>query len=130
VVNTGYSPAANPAAQRPDLVDRFTAPDAGASRRSFVDTTAHPCFAHAADYTSLCGQVQISRLSKGARLRFASVDEVDPYGGSVTLVEDVRLTNFKDGDYVRVTGRLLNPEVQSIAPPYQIDSIQPIEKPQ
>jgi hypothetical protein len=104
------------------------APEADAPRRSFVDTTAHPCFGHAADYSWVSGQVQILRLSKGPRLRYASIDEADPYGGSVTLVEDSRLAGLSDGQYVRVSGHLLNPEVSAIAPPYRIDSIQPIEK--
>jgi hypothetical protein len=97
-------------------------------RRSYVDTTASPCFGHSDDYRTLTGQLQHSRLSKGWRLRFASVDEVDPYGGSVTLVEDEHLTDMKDGQYVRVHGHFLNAEDRAIAPPYQIDSIHALDR--
>jgi hypothetical protein len=96
-------------------------------RRSYVDTTANPCFAHSEDYRTLTGQLQHSRLSKSWRLRFASVDEVDPYGGSVSLLEDSRLADMKDGQFVQVHGHLLNPDEKGIAPPYQIDSIHVVE---
>jgi hypothetical protein len=102
--------------------------ESAAVRKSFVDLTAHPCFNHAEDYSWLSGQLQHSHISKGWRLRYASVDEVDPYGGSVTLSEDVRLSGLNDGDYVRVQGHFVNPEQTGIAPAYQIDSIQPIQK--
>lgn len=79
---------------------------------------------HAADYTWLCGQVQYSRLSKGWRLRYAGVEETDAYGGSVTLVDDGRLANLKDGDVVRVQGHLENVSERSIAPHYVIHSVE------
>ncbi|HLJ95673.1 MAG TPA: hypothetical protein VKU02_21030 [Gemmataceae bacterium] len=97
-----------------------------AVRRAFVDVTAQPCFEHTDDYGSLSGQLQ--HTHKGWRLRYASVDEMDTYGGSVTLTDETRLSGLKDGDLVRVHGRLLNPEDRAIAPAYQIMSIQVIEK--
>jgi hypothetical protein len=103
--------------------------EAAAVRKSFVDLTAHPCFNHTADYSCLTGQLQHSRISKSWRLRYASVDEVDPYGGSVTLTENVQLPGLKDGDLVRVHGHMVNPDDRGIAPPYQVDSIQPFDKP-
>jgi hypothetical protein len=100
----------------------------GSPRKSFVDVTAQPCFSHTDDYSSLSGQLQHSRITKGWRLRYASVDEVDPYGGSVTLTDEAQLSGMKDGDLVRVHGHLMNPEDRGIAPSYQLDSIQPVEK--
>jgi hypothetical protein len=108
---------------KPSLVDEPTPP-----RKSFVDVTAQPCFSHTDDYSCLSGQVQHSRITKGWRLRYASVDEVDPYGGSVTLTDEAKLANLKDGDLVRVHGHLANPEDRGIAPSYHVDSVQPIEK--
>jgi hypothetical protein len=96
-------------------------------RRSFVDTTAHPCFGHADDYHWLSGQVHYSRLSKTWRLRYASVDEEDAYGGSVTLVNDLRLTNLQEGQYIRVEGHLQKNQDKGIAPPFQVDSVQVLE---
>ena len=110
-------------ASKPPLVG-----DPGSPRKSFVDATAQPCFSHNDDYSCLSGQLQHSRITKGWRLRYASVDEVDPYGGSVTLSDEARLSEMKDGDLVRVHGHLASPEDRRIAPPYQLESIEPIEK--
>lgn len=93
-----------------------------------VDAAAHSCFSHSGDYCELTGQIQHSRITKGWRLRYASVDEVDRYGGSVTLVEDAKLSGLNDGDLVHVRGRLVNHDESGIAPPYEVLSIQPIAK--
>ena len=61
-------------------------------------------------------------------MRYASVDEADTYGGSVTLKDESRLSGMNDGDLVRVHGHLLNPEDRAIAPPYEVMSVQAIEK--
>jgi hypothetical protein len=108
---------------KPSLVGEAASP-----RKSFVDITAQPCFSHTEDYSCLSGQIQHSRITKGWRLRYASVDEVDPYGGSVTLADEAKLAGVKDGDLLRVRGHLVNPEDRGIAPSYQVDSIQPIER--
>ena len=100
------------------------ADEAGAARTTVVDTTALPCFSHSADYTELTGQIQHSRITRGWRLRYAPVDEVDPYGGSVTLIEDAKLSGLKDGDMVRVHGRFLNSDESGTAPRYEVDAIQ------
>jgi hypothetical protein len=102
--------------------------ESASPRKSFVDITAQPCFSHTDDYSSLSGQIQHSRITKGWRLRYASVDEMDPYGGSVTLTDESRLAGLKDGDLVRARGHLINPEDRGISPSYQVDSIQPMEK--
>jgi hypothetical protein len=95
-------------------------------RRSFNDITAHPCFAHAEDYQWLRGQVQFSHISKSWRLRYASVDESDKYGGSVTLVGD-QMDSLKDGQYVQIRGKIVEAEGRSTAPGYQVDAIEPVE---
>jgi hypothetical protein len=101
-------------------------PEPGSVRKAFVDVTAQPGFNHTEDYGCLSGQLQHSH--KGWRLRYASVDEVDLYGGSVTLTDESRLSGVKDGDLVRVHGRLQNPDDKGIAPRYEVTSIQAIEK--
>ena len=83
---------------------------------------------HAADYRWLCGELQYSRFHKTWRVRYGGLDEIDPYGGSVTLSEDVRLNGLRDGQHVRVEGRLVSPGERAIAPPYELTSIQVIEK--
>src|SRR5262249_36117286 len=64
-------------------------------RKSFADVTAQPFFSHAADYSWLQGQVEYSHFGNSWRLRYASVDESDSYGGSVTLLDNNLLQNLK-----------------------------------
>ena len=80
------------------------------------------------DYTWLCGQLQYWPLHKSWRLRYAGLDEVDLYGGSVTLADGVSGADVKDGQYVRVEGRLIEPAVKSIAPAYAVESIHALDK--
>lgn len=80
-------------------------------------------YAHAADYAWLAGELQYSK-GKGWRLRYASVEETDDYGGSVTLMEDSRLETLKDGQMVKVRGRVVNADGKSIAPSYKIEAVE------
>jgi hypothetical protein len=82
-------------------------------RRSFVDLTAAPCFAHAPDYSWIIGRVEYSSITKEWRLRYASVDEVDRFGGRVALIENQHVGYLADGMYVQVRGHLVNPEEAS-----------------
>ena len=91
--------------------------------RSFADVTADGCFAHAKDYGWLRGRVEYSRLSKAWRLRYASDDEDDRYGGSVTLADGSQVRTLKDGDQVEVRGRLADPGADAVSPLYQIESL-------
>jgi hypothetical protein len=98
------------------------------ARRSVTDITASPCFSKAEDYSWLQGRVEYSRMNKSWRIRYASVDEVDRFGGSVTLTGDTLLDTLKDGEYVRVRGYLPNPDTRAIAPPYRVEAIEPVQQ--
>jgi hypothetical protein len=91
-----------------------------------VDLTAAPCFGHAPDYHWLSGQVEYSRICKGWRLRYASVDEVERFGGSVTLVDNKDLDQLKDGQYLLVQGHLNDPSATGISPAYRVESFRVI----
>lgn len=104
----------------------FPRGEPAAPKRAVVDITAASSFGHAPDYTWLSGQVEYSRLANGWRLRYASVDESDAHGGSVTLAGDNRLSQLKDGQHVRVRGHLQNPEDKELAPAYHVDSFEVI----
>jgi hypothetical protein len=93
-----------------------------------VDLTAQPWFGHAPDHRWLRGQVQFSRAANAWRLRYASVDENDPYGGSVTLVGD-DLSTLQDGQHVRVEGGLLDPDRREAGTPFRVSSIRPADRP-
>jgi len=135
IAPTAEAPASNRAMVDPEVHQAgFTEPRGGIGprgesapvRKSYVDFTAADCFAHAADYSSLTGQVEQSR--HGCRLRFASVDEQDEHGGSVSLTGDASLSSLKDGQYLRVQGHLADPENKSAAPPYHVDSFDTLDK--
>jgi hypothetical protein len=97
-------------------------------RKSFVDPTAAPCFAHATDYSWITGQVEYSRNGKEWRLRYASVDETDQYGGRVVLIENHHLSLLQDGQYVRVQGYVVNPDTAGQGPVnYRIESFQTLQ---
>ncbi len=110
-------------------------------RKSFADVTAQPFFSHAPDYSWLQGQVEYSHFGNSWRLRYASVDESDSYGGSVTLLDNNLLQNLKDGQYVRVQGHLASDtEVlqtthfpdrttgRNISPLYHVDMVRPVDR--
>jgi hypothetical protein len=96
------------------------------ARRSFADITADPCFAHASDYTWLQGELQYLHGRNAWRVRYASVDEEDRYGGGVTLVGPGLSSSLKDGQMVRVTGRIL--DTDSHDGTYRADSIEVLHR--
>ncbi len=112
----------------PPKTPLFGEPDS--SRKSFVDLTAAPCFGHAPDFSWLSGQVEYSRIKNEWRLRYASVDETDRYGGRVILIENAHAGYLSDGQYVRVRGRLVNPQGPAGSPAYyRIEGFKVIDHP-
>jgi hypothetical protein len=96
-------------------------------RRTFTDTTAHPRFAHDPHYHWLIGTLDYSKLQDAWVLRYASVEEEDRYGGSVTLVNPAGMEKFKSGPLVRVEGSLKNADTQELRPPFLVDSLRIVE---
>ena len=95
-----------------------------------MDITAAPCFGHSPDYSWVCGQVEYSRVGKEWRLRYASVDETDRFGGRVTLIENTHVGYLADGQYVHVQGHLVNPNDPPGSPAvYRVEAFQLIDKP-
>jgi hypothetical protein len=120
-------PVAEPLLPR-QPVTNAKATESPVARKSAPLLPAKTTSSHAEDYSWLSGQLQYSPFHKTWRLRYAGLDEVDPYGGSVTLAEDARLAGMKDGQHVRVEGRLVTPSATGIAPSYEMTSIRVVEK--
>lgn len=112
--------------EQPDTNETKFPRGAPHERRTYTDVTAASCFGRAADYSWLVGQVEQARTGAGYRLRFASVDDNDRYGGSVTLAGDGNLPTLKDGQYIRVRGHLVDAEAHSPAPAYHVESCEPV----
>lgn len=101
--------------------------DGSVPRRTFTDITAHPKFAHDANYQWLVGKLDYSKIQQAWTLRYASVEEDDRYGGSVTLVEPGRMSSFQSGQLVRVEGRMENGDDFHARPPFRVQSIRAVE---
>lgn len=91
-------------------------------RRSYVDITAKSCFSHAPDYTWVQGELVYLHSHNCWRIRYASVDEDDKFGGGVNLTETGPMDNYKDGQCVRIQGRPSDPENKDSD--YRVSSIQ------
>jgi hypothetical protein len=128
-VITGAECASIPAPSEPEVMEAAINPyrQGDVPRRTFTDVTAHPKFAHDASYHWLVGRLDYSKIQNAWTLRFASVEDEDRCGGSVTLEDDRRLREFKSGQLVRVEGNLLNPEDPQAHPAYQVRDIQLLE---
>jgi hypothetical protein len=126
-------PAPANAPDQPVIVNGPTAPATETppekDGKPLIDPSSLSGFSHAPDYSSLNGQVEYSRLSRGWRLRYAAVDEVDRYGGSVTLVENADLDRLQDGQYLCVQGHLTNPDATGPSPAYRVDSFTVVAQP-
>jgi hypothetical protein len=95
-------------------------------RRSFADITAKPGYAHAPDYSWVAGELQFLHARKVWRVRYASVEEEDRYGGGMTLIDAGPMTEFQDGQMVRVEGQVA--DVTSHDSEYRVHHIQPLAK--
>jgi hypothetical protein len=100
-------------------------PFAQVSQLSPLPAPGQTRYGRAGDYGWLVGEVEQSY--RGPRLRYAPVDQVDPYGGSVTLLRDSLVDGLKDGQVVRVRGHLLNPDNRAPAPPYKVLSVELVQ---
>jgi hypothetical protein len=99
-------------------------------RKAYVDLSAAPCFAHSKDYQWIVGQVEYSNIAREWRLRYASVDEVDRFGGRVSLIENQHVSYLRDGMYIQVRGHLVNPNHTGNGPAhYRIEWFEAVKDP-
>lgn len=98
--------------------------ETGSSRRSFGSSSADATYNRAEDHSWLVGRVYYVHGRDTWRLRYASIDEIDPYGGSVTLQGPNLEGRLRDGAQMRVEGELLDPESRHPSPAYRVRSLQ------
>jgi hypothetical protein len=128
-------PAAKTEAEMQPASYAVTTPkvDPSKNRRSFADISARPGFAHADNYGWVQGELQYLHSHQCWRVRYASVDEDDKYGGYVVLEEAGRMMgNLQSGQMVRVEGEVLEPsssEMGSKSYRYRVRSIEPMSNP-
>jgi len=126
------APAAAPQAEM--LPVSYSSPTVGTRaddvrRRSFADITAKPCYAHADDYSSLSGELELIHPNNIWHLRYASVQDEDRYGGGVTLIDAGPMDQYSSGQCVRVEGRMVDPESRECSPAFRVRSITPLPNP-
>ena len=81
---------------------------------------------HSPDYGTLVGELHYNPRQNTWRLRYASIDEEDRYGGSVSLNNVGReMADFKTGQYVRIEGSVVNKESREVSPAYSVRDILP-----
>jgi hypothetical protein len=86
-------------------------------------------FGRAANYEWLQGELSYSSVRGVWRLRYASADEDDAYGGSVTLLDVSPTFALEAGQRVRVRGRLINPRSTEPSPYYHVLHLEPLGTP-
>lgn len=89
-------------------------------------------FGHHDQYLWLRGKLEYSSINKQWKLRYIPLDaaegRIDNYGGSVVLVDNGQLSNFKSGDFVMVQGRIgEKSSASSYAPNYHVQQVTPLE---
>ncbi|MFQ5731696.1 MAG: hypothetical protein ACE5KM_07060 [Planctomycetaceae bacterium] len=83
-------------------------------------------YGHARDFSWLMGNLHHVHVNGGSwKIRYAPLDQQDFWGGSVVLSEDVRIDQFKDGDFVYAEGEIIvrRPTVYLAGPLYRITKI-------
>lgn len=86
-------------------------------------------YGHAPDYSRLRGKLEYSATRKQWKLRYIPVDvaaSTDQYGGSVLLTGLGDMTQFHDGDFAVVEGKVNDraDDAKDFAPDYHVRRIQ------
>jgi hypothetical protein len=87
---------------------------------------------HAADFSTITGQLTFAHVDGGVWvLRYADLGTEDANGGSVILARDARLSKYREGDVIRVEGRIVDSKGSSRlgGPLYQVRVINLIDRP-
>ena len=78
-----------------------------------------PTFGYASDYSWLIGGIQRRQVNgRSWKIRYAPLDQLDRWSGSVVLSEDVRINEFEDGKIIAN-----RPTIYLTGPLYRITAI-------
>jgi hypothetical protein len=87
---------------------------------------------HEQDYSWITGHLFYIHANGGQWVvRYALIDEVDKFGGSVVLAPGVEMRNYREGDLVCVMGDVLNDSRasgSSVGAVYRVNTISLIER--
>ncbi len=85
-------------------------------------------YGHDKEYNWLIGRLQRVHVRGGEwKIRYAPLDEIDQWGGSMVLAPDIRLEEFSDGELIYVEGEILveRPSLYLAGPLYRIRTVRP-----
>jgi len=101
-----------------------TLPKIEPARKSDTVTvkSVHIQFGHSANFDTVTGQV--SSFRKTWRLRYASIEQEDRYGGTIVLEGGADLNQLKDGQHVRIRGTLVAPTERNAQATYRVQAIE------
>lgn len=85
-------------------------------------------FDHAADYSWISGRIEHQDLEGGFWI-IKYNEANDKFGGKFVLGNDPRLTNFQNGDIVKITGKISENQISIYQAGilYQLESIQKLK---
>lgn len=124
-----YIPAASSDTPAQKVVNANIRPSANASmdpnqEQNIVLKNVSFKYGHGVNFESVTGQVQTFR--KTVRLRYASIEQEDPYGGAVIL-EGAEVGQLRDGQHVRVQGVFVAPTDRNGSAKYRVRSIEVLD---
>jgi hypothetical protein len=99
--------------------------DAGPSNDPWA---AAAVYGHAPDYRWLTGELRYSPARGAWCLHYASEEEEDRHGGSVTLVGTGPMTGLRPGQAVRVEGQMIDPNTREPSAPYRVHRLRPLPR--
>lgn len=117
---TQQAPPLSTFSTEPSRIMPATHIDTAKDEHSVVLKNATFKYGHGANFESVTGQVQAFR--KTLRLRYASIEQEDPYGGAVVLEGDT--SKLRDGQHVRVQGTFVPPTDRNGSAKYRVVSVE------
>jgi hypothetical protein len=102
----------------------LTAPATANGEQNLVLKNVAFKYGRGANFESVTGQVQIFR--KTMRLRYASIEQEDAYGG-VVILEGSEISNLRDGQHVRVHGTFVAPSDRNGNAKYRVHTIEMLD---
>jgi hypothetical protein len=108
-------------APRPSKPPVPPGPEPVLPRSPATESPSHDHQGHAEDYHWIRGTV--SKWRNEWRLRYAAVDQVDPYGGSLPLVGDEHLSQLKDNGCYLLQGYVVLHDSRLGGPAFYVEAV-------
>lgn len=129
----GYAPNQTTVSAKPVATIKAPVMATPAVRSSNAPDVTSGIYGHAGDHRWLQGVLD-KHYQGHIALRYCDLSEDDSWGGKVRLEDDPRLTQFQDGDVIRVEGELI-PRQEGAAremgdhyPHYRIRSVELVQR--